>query len=87
MYLQASSPGCPRGPCAELQEVQMPRKRESLLLERAGILPLSAELTQASKPEIEERLLRKQEEAQKEPNPAKSDSDANGCRNSAYELL
>ena len=27
-------------------------------------------------PEIEEKLLRKQEEAQREPNPAKSDSDA-----------
>ena len=54
------------------------RDLTSLRLERAGILPQSVELSQASKQEIKERLLRKQEEAQKEPNPAKSDSDATG---------
>ena len=36
------------------------------------------ELPQASKPEIEERPLSEEEEAQKEPNPAKCDSDASG---------
>ena len=39
-------------------------------------LPQSAELSPASKPEIEEGLLKKQEEAQEEPNPANIDSDA-----------
>ena len=34
--------------------------------------------TTKREPEIEERLLRKQEEAQKKPNPAKSDGDATG---------
>ena len=34
--------------------------------------------TAKREPEIEERLFRKQKEAQKEPNPAKSDSDATG---------
>ena len=48
---------------AELHEVRMPQKRDltSLCLERAGILSQSVELSQASKPESEERLLRKQE--------------------------
>ena len=65
---------------AELQEVQMLQKRDltSLHLELAGILPQSVELSQASKPDIEERLLRKHQEAQKEPNPAKSDGDSTG---------
>ena len=35
--------------------------------------------TAKREPEIEERLLRKQEEAQKEPNPGKSDGDATGA--------
>ena len=63
-----------------MQEVQRPQKRDqtSLRLERAGILPQSAELLQASKPKIEEGVLKKQEEAPKEPNPANSDSDAIG---------
>ena len=58
----------------------MPQKRNltSLHLERAGILPQSAKLSQASKPEIKERLLKKQEEAKGEPNPEKNDDDATG---------
>ena len=47
-------------------------------MDRAENLPQSAELREASKPEIEERLLRKQEGAQKEQNPVQSDSDTTG---------
>ena len=58
----------------------MPQTRDltSLRLERAGILPQSAGLSQASKLKFEEGLLKKQEEAPREPNPAKRDSDATG---------
>ena len=61
-----------------MQVLQRPQKRDltSLRLQRAGILRQSAELSQASTSEIEEGLLKKLEEAQKEPNAAESDSDA-----------
>ena len=69
---------------AKLQELQSPQKRDltSLRWDSARILPQSGKLSQASKPEIEEKLLKKlrekQEEALKEPNPTNSDTDAPG---------